>query len=184
MHILASSISDHKPLKQELLAHLDLGPIPFRFSPLWVKEPYFMQTFKDCWSQHVKGSPFFIREEKLRRARKCFNTISEIKEDNDIHKDFEDIKKVAFSHFQNLYSEDKDPHQYSDLLDIIPSAISPRMNEILEVKVTKDEVKKALFDMDPDKAPGLDGFSARFLQVCWPIVEKHLLKMVQKSQNT
>jgi hypothetical protein len=38
--------------------------------------------------------------------------------------------------------------------------------------------------MDPDKAPGPDGFSARFLQVCWPIVEKDLLKMVQKSQNT
>ena len=57
------------------------------------------------------------------------------------------------------------------------------MNEILEAKVTKDEVKKALFDMDPDKAPGPDGFSARFLQVCWPIVEKDLLKMVQKSQN-
>jgi len=42
MHILPCSISDHKPIKLELLAHLDLGPIPFRFSPLWVKEPLFM----------------------------------------------------------------------------------------------------------------------------------------------
>lgn len=50
MHILASSISDHKPIKLELLAHLDLGPIPFRFSPLWVKEPDFMQTVKECWN--------------------------------------------------------------------------------------------------------------------------------------
>lgn len=83
-----------------------------------------------------------------------------------------------------MYSEDKDLYQYSDLLDIIPSAISPRMNEILEAKVSKDEVKKAIFDMDPDKAPRPDGFSVRFLQVCWPIVENDLLKMVQKSQNT
>eukprot|EP00253_Pinus_taeda_P012689 PITA_12689 len=34
MHILPSSISDHKPVKLELLAHLDLGSIPFRFIPL------------------------------------------------------------------------------------------------------------------------------------------------------
>lgn len=269
MHVLPNSISDDKPIKLELLAHLDLGPIPFRFSPLWIKEPDFMQIVKDCWSQSVKGLPFYIWEEKLRRvkgalkrwaktlsnpttdrkymkaslasqqksmekdtitkevlkqeshlqqcyhkaclaeeeywrlkshnlwlkagdrntayfhkqaqARKCFNTISEIKEDNDIHKDFEYIKKAAFLHFQSLYSEDKDPNQYSDLLDVIPSVISQRTKETLEAKITKEGVEKALFDMDQDKAPGPDGFSARFLQACWPIIEKDLLKMVQKS---
>jgi len=36
--------------------------------------------------------------------------------------------------------------------------------------------------MDPDKAPGLDGFSARFLQIYWSIVEKDLYKMVLKPQ--
>ena len=70
MHILLFSISDHKPIKLELLAHPDLGPIPFRFSPLWVKEPLFMQTIKDCWSQPVNGSPFYIWEEKLRRTKR------------------------------------------------------------------------------------------------------------------
>lgn len=69
MHILASAVSDHKPLKLDLLAHLDLGSIPFRFSPLWVKEPNFMQTIKGCWCQSIKGSPFFIWEEKLRRVK-------------------------------------------------------------------------------------------------------------------
>eukprot|EP00253_Pinus_taeda_P027221 PITA_27221 len=38
--------------------------------------------------------------------------------------------------------------------------------------------------MDPDKAPGPDGFTAKFLQACWLIIEKDLLRMVQKSQNT
>eukprot|EP00253_Pinus_taeda_P032235 PITA_32235 len=58
------------------------------------------------------------------------------------------------------------------------------MNRSLEAEITKEEVKKALFDMDSDKAPGLDGFSARFLKVCWLIVEKDLFKMIQKSQNS
>eukprot|EP00253_Pinus_taeda_P005903 PITA_05903 len=58
------------------------------------------------------------------------------------------------------------------------------MNEILEAKITKDEARKALYDMDPDKAPGPDGFSARFLQTCWPIIEKDLIKMIRKFQNS
>ena len=69
MHILSSSTSDHKPIKLELQSHLDLGPIPFIFSPLWVKEPNFMQLVKDCWKRPVKGSPFFVWEEKLRRVK-------------------------------------------------------------------------------------------------------------------
>ena len=37
--------------------------------------------------------------------------------------------------------------------------------------------------MDPNKAPSLDGFTARFLKSCWKIIKKDLLKMVRKSQN-
>lgn len=38
--------------------------------------------------------------------------------------------------------------------------------------------------MDPDKAPRPDGFSARFLQTCWSIIEKYLIKMIRKYQNS
>eukprot|EP00253_Pinus_taeda_P002867 PITA_02867 len=57
------------------------------------------------------------------------------------------------------------------------------MNLQLEAKVTMDEFKAALFSMDPDKAPGPDGFSTRFLQSYWHIVGKDLLKMIQKFQD-
>eukprot|EP00253_Pinus_taeda_P006146 PITA_06146 len=68
------------------------------------------------------------------------------------------------------------------MMDVVPSLISANLNHLLEAKVTKNEVKDALFAMDPDKAPGMDGFSATFLQICWSIVEKDLYKMVLKSQ--
>jgi ribonuclease HI len=146
------------------------------------EEEYWRLKSRNLWLKAGDRNTAFFH--KQAQVRKCFNTISEIKVDRDTHNDFDHIKKAAFSHFQDLYREDKDPNQYPDLLDIIPTVLSQRMKEKLEAKVTKDEVKKALFDMDPDKAPGPDGFSARFLQACWQIVEKDLLKMVQKSQNT
>jgi len=37
--------------------------------------------------------------------------------------------------------------------------------------------------MDSNKAPGPDGFTARFLQVCWPIIKRDLHKMVIKSKK-
>ena len=37
--------------------------------------------------------------------------------------------------------------------------------------------------MEPNKAPGPDGFTARFLKSYWKIIKKDLLKMVRKSQN-
>eukprot|EP00253_Pinus_taeda_P013868 PITA_13868 len=206
MHILPNNISDHKPIKLELLAHLDLGPIPFRFSPLWIKELGFMQIVKDSWNQQRYHKACLAEEEywrvksrnlwlkagdrntaffhKQSQVRKCFNSISEIKVENVTHKDFDYIKKTTFLHFQSLYSEDKDLNQNSDLLDVVPTVITQQTKDSLEAKITKEEVEKDLFAMDPDKAPGSDGLSSRFLQVCWPIIEKDLLKMVHKSQNT
>ena len=52
------------------------------------------------------------------------------------------------------------------MIDVVPSLINIEMNHLLEAKVTKNEVKDALFDMDPDKALGPDGFTTKFLQSC------------------
>eukprot|EP00253_Pinus_taeda_P004055 PITA_04055 len=70
VHILPCSTSDHKPIKLELVFQLDLGPIPFRFSPLQTNESNFMHLVKDIWRQPVKGSPFSVWEEKLRRVKR------------------------------------------------------------------------------------------------------------------
>lgn len=74
VHILPCSTSDHKPIKLELVFQLDLGPIPFRFSPLWINESNFMQLVKDILMQPVKGSPFFVWEEKLRRVKRALKS--------------------------------------------------------------------------------------------------------------
>ena len=126
-----------------------------------------------------RNSSFF---HKQAQARKCINSISEIKDGTIIHKGNANIKKVASLHFKSLYSEDINLEQNSEMMERIPSLISAEMNHLLEAKVTKKEVKATLFSMNPDKAPGLDGFSAKFLQICWSIVEKDLYKMVLKSQ--
>jgi exonuclease III len=271
MKILSNSTSDHKPIMLVLTPQRNLGPIPFRFSPLWISQKDFLKKVEEIWRMSVTGSPFYVWEEKLRRvksalkswaktipspederkqiqadlethqvimeeaeissailkreeelqqklqnacrqeeeywrqksrslwlksgdrntsyfhkqaqARRGYNSISEIKDGPQTYGDFPSIKKVAFNHFKILFNEVEVQGRSDKLLNEIPPKITARMNQKLEAKVTRKEIKDALFAMSPDKAPGPDGFTTNFIQYCWQIVKKDLHKMILKSQD-
>ncbi|CAM8959461.1 unnamed protein product [Rhodiola kirilowii] len=50
------------------------------------------------------------------------------------------------------------------------------MNEMLIAPFTEGEVKRALFQMHPTKAPGLDGFPALFYQSNWDIMGQDVVR--------
>ena len=54
----------------------------------------------------------------------------------------------------------------------------PSQWDSLEAEVSLTEVKKALFDMKPLKAPGPDGLHALFYQSQWETVSQSLHEMV------
>ena len=65
---------DHKAYLLEMRNDQNLGPIPFRFSPLWVSHKDFLGIVADAWSVPVTGSSFFVWEEKLRRVKKVLKS--------------------------------------------------------------------------------------------------------------
>eukprot|EP00253_Pinus_taeda_P023771 PITA_23771 len=67
--ILPKLTSDHKPILICLKKEEDLGPLPFRFSPLWVGKDGFLETVKAAWSMEVYGSPSFVWEQKLKNVK-------------------------------------------------------------------------------------------------------------------
>jgi len=74
-----------------------------------------------------------------------------------------------------------DPNSYP--LSEIPNLINEEDNQLLNNPVSIREIKKALFNMDLDKAPGPDGFTARFYISCWDIIKRDLYRMIKKAQN-
>lgn len=48
------------------------------------------------------------------------------------------------------------------VLDTVPVKVTPTMNDGLIVPFSKREVKEALFQLFPTKAPELEGFSTHF----------------------
>lgn len=51
-------------------------------------------------------------------------------------------------------------------------------NTMLLAEVSVKEVKTALFNMHPDKFPGLNGMSSGFYQLCWPVVKRDVVSIV------
>ena len=145
------------------------------------EEEFWRLKSRSLWLQvGDKNTSFF---HKQTQARRNFNSIVEITSGDQSFSDFVSIKKVAHRHFKELYTEDKQASLSSNLLELVPLKVNAQMNAMLNAHVTVNEIKQALDEMDPDKAPGPDGFTARFIKNCWNIVKKDLLKMILKSQT-
>ena len=127
-----------------------------------------------------KNTTFF---HKQGQARKIYNSINEIQMQDQVIKDFSGIKEASHSFFKNLYSapdlEPVDPNSYP--LSEIQNLINEDDNQLLNNLVSIHEIKKSLFNMDPDKAPGPDGFTARFYVSCWDIIKRDLFRMIKKA---
>ena len=102
---------------------------------------------------------------KHAEGQKNFKSVKEVQVHGQATKDFEEIKQAAHDHFQQVYSEEG-PFMGSPILDIVPSRIRQSKNWKLTAPISNKQIKKALASMEPDKAPGLDGFTTRFLKSC------------------
>ena len=80
---------------------------------------------------------------------------------------FPEIKVESYQHFKNLYTKDKVlVQEVESYLQHVPMLLVKEDNDILRKKIVEEEVVQAIWDLDPDKALGPDGFSFHFFQAC------------------
>ena len=118
----------------------------------------------------------------MTEARKSTNNVSEIKVNDQVFSQFDEIKEEASKFFSELFT-DQPTASDIHLLDLVPSAVTSNDNDLLNRIITMDELREAIAVMEEDRAPGPDGYNVNFISICWDIVKKDLLKMVRKSQN-
>ena len=70
-----------------------------------------------------------------------------------------------------------------ECLNAVHSKVTDDMQEFLSSEFTAEEVKAALFQMGPTKAPGPDGMNALFYQKFWHVVGNNVVLAVLDFLN-
>lgn len=84
-----------------------------------------------------------------------------------------DIVDTLMKFFDRLLSSSKPSESdiQAAIMNICP-VVNESMNNILCAPFKETEIRKALFEMHPSKAPGPDGFTALFFKKNWTYVGK------------
>ncbi|GJX79422.1 RNA-directed DNA polymerase, eukaryota [Tanacetum coccineum] len=195
-------LSDHRPILLRESNH-DYGPIPFRYFNHWTELDGFNKFVIDTWNsapvetnamRNVMQKFKFLKG-KIREWLKIYKSknggsgilkeeLNRIDADIDkglasdiiINRRMEVVKSEFFLHFRKRFEK---PSANRILIDMnFPKTISIDQQTELEGAVSKEEVKKAVWDCGSDKSPGPDGFSFGFYRKFWTCIENDVFAAV------
>ncbi|GJV61882.1 hypothetical protein Tco_1467982 [Tanacetum coccineum] len=79
-------------------------------------------------------------------------------------------------YFQGIFGESSHVSPIIDPASLFSTSLSLEEANFMVRHVSKLEIKYAVFGIEDDKAPGPDGFSAKFFKAAWPIIGDELKK--------
>ncbi|EOY17513.1 Uncharacterized protein TCM_036737 [Theobroma cacao] len=124
-----------------------------------------------------RNTKFFHMRMQKKRIRSHIFKIQE--QDGNWIEDPEQLQQSAIDFFSSLLkAESCDDTRFQSSL--CPSIISDTDNGFLCAEPTLQEVKEAVFGIDPESAAGPDGFSSHFYQQCWDIIAHDLFEAVKE----
>ncbi|RVW38032.1 LINE-1 retrotransposable element ORF2 protein [Vitis vinifera] len=171
--VLPRWTSDHWPIVLETNP-FKWGPTPFRFENMWLQHPSFKENFGRWWREFQgngwEGHKFMRKLQFVKAKLKVWNKAS--------FGELKSIKEEILRYFEKLYTSPSGESWRVEGLDWSP--ISGESAFRLESPFTEEEIFKAIFQMDRDKAPGPDGFTIAVFQDCWEVIKEDLVKIIAK----
>lgn len=140
------------------------------------RDIFWRQHSKQLWLQSGdKNSKYFHMSAS---SRKRANQITKLRNAAWEWKEWNvGLEELIVDYYADLYSASQ--VEWMEVTECVTNFITAEQNLGLLKEVTGDEVKEALFQMHPDKAPGPDGMTPAFFQKHWSTVGKDVVLMVK-----
>jgi hypothetical protein len=124
---------------------------------------------------------FFHRKAQW-RAKK--NRVKKLKTENgEWEENEENMRQIAADYFQSLYTKDPGVNP-QEVLELVEARVSDEVNDELCKPFTNTEIADVLFQIGPLKAPGPDGFPARFFRRNWDVIKIDVIAAVKEFFNS
>ncbi|GJV94862.1 putative RNA-directed DNA polymerase [Tanacetum coccineum] len=197
--------SDHSPAIFVILEVDKTKPKPFKFHNFLTRKEGFLPLVTDIWKNDIKGFSMaaLIDEESFLRQKsksiwlkegdrnsKYFQNVIRGRLNRGRISIVEDMKGRQFvgsevcnqfvTHFYNVLGKSAGVKHFTDHESLFTNVLSQSKANYMVCDVSHVEIKKALFDIDSNKAPGPDGFSSEFFKAYWNVVGTDLCNAVKE----
>jgi hypothetical protein len=143
---------------------------------LYQEEMMWLQRSRVSWLRKGDRNTKYFHQHAKWRARK--NKIRKLQRSDESWCDNpREMQDMAHQYFGDLFSMDREVAP-DHVLNLVEQMVTPTMNQHLCEAFTEKEISDAMFQMGPLKAPGLDGFPARFYQRNWLVVKHDVIASV------
>nr|GEY16528.1 RNA-directed DNA polymerase, eukaryota, reverse transcriptase zinc-binding domain protein [Tanacetum cinerariifolium] len=171
--VLEKGDPDHRPILLKEFK-VDYGPTPFRFYHSWQEMKGFRDMVVDAWNHDGIILGDINRLEANDIAQKA-------KDGAWIEEPF-NVKAEFLDHFSKIFQRS---HGITPSLDgDMPNCLSPTQSGFLERQISREEIKKAVWDCGGERAPGLDGFTFKFVTTFWDLIEDDVIRFVKEFYHS
>jgi hypothetical protein len=143
---------------------------------LYQEEVWIKQRSRVTWLRAGDRNSGFFHARVAQWKR--MNTITTLeRQDGSVCENPEDVHGEIQGFYTNLYTSQGIPVM-DELLALVPERLDNSARVNIDKDYTEEEIKMALFQMHPSKAPGVDGFTAGFFQRHWDLIREDLVRAV------